>query len=154
MPNEVVEISGYVMQDQGAFAHFNLFKTTNAKLGGTTTLEVVANRARDSAPFQKGHDLTVMLRAAKVWATVLAEGQDQQYATASNAAGAGTMWARIKGVAGPEKYPPDTLTGHYPVPPAPGAGATTPHSLDEHPASVATGNDEATQDPPPSHEAG
>jgi hypothetical protein len=73
---------------------------------------VKADPAPNSAAFQKGHDVTVFLRAAKVWVTVLAEGQDQQPGgPAPNVAEPGTVWGRIKGAAGPEQYPPNTWGG-------------------------------------------
>jgi hypothetical protein len=112
MPGESVEISGYVAQHHGAFAYFNEFKTITTKVGGSVTLEVKADPAPNSAAFQKGHDVTVFLRAAKVWVTVLAEGQDQQPGiSVPNVAEPGTVWGKIKGVAGPEKYPSDTREG-------------------------------------------
>lgn len=160
LPNESVEISGYVMQHQGAFAYFNVFRTINAKLGGTTTLEVEAIRAHDSAAFQKGHDLTVLLRAAKVWVTVLAEGQAQQSGIMSNAAEAGRVWDTVKAVVGPEKYPQDTWRGNQPAPPAAGAAPAAPGTWrGSHPAAAAGADeaapdgDQTAPDRPSSHEA-
>ena len=114
MPNESVEISGYVAQHHGAFATFNDFQTIATKLGGTAILTVTATPAPNSNGFQKGHDVTVFLRVAKVWVTVLAEGQDQQAGiAAANVAEPGTMWGRLKGAAGPDNYS-DSLGGNQP----------------------------------------
>jgi hypothetical protein len=111
MPGQSVEISGYVAQNHGAFAAFNDFQTINTKLGETANLTVPATPAPESDEFQRGDDVTVFLRTAKVWVTVLGEGQAQQSGISPNKAVPGTVWGRIRGVAGPERYS-DTLEGN------------------------------------------
>ena len=112
MPGQSVEISGYVAQNNGAFAAFNDFQTINTKLGETANLTVTATPAPESDAFQQGRDVTIFLRTAKVWVTVLGEGPAQQSGVApSYVAGPGTVWGRLKGAAGPEKYS-DTSEGN------------------------------------------
>jgi hypothetical protein len=115
LPNELVEISGYVTQLNGAFAYFDEFTMIDGKLGSTVALDVDAKLAGDSEAFQKGQDVTVFVRVSKVWVTVLAEGQDQQPEISPRYAGSGSVWGRVKGVAGPEKYSPDTWGGNQPA---------------------------------------
>jgi hypothetical protein len=111
MPGESVEISGYVAQHHGAFATFNDFKKIDTKLAETASLTVPAKPIPTSPAFQQGHDVMVFVRVAKVWVTVLGEGQAQQQVISPNVAGPGTVWGRIKGVAGPETYS-DTWEGN------------------------------------------
>ena len=105
MPGESVEISGYVAQDHGAFATFNDFQKLNTKLGGTAVLTVPATLALTAPAFQQGHEVIVFLRVSKVWVTVLGEGPVQQPGmTPLLLAGPGSVWGKLKGVAGPEDY--------------------------------------------------
>jgi hypothetical protein len=122
LPNEWVEISGYVTQDGGAFAYFNEFRMTGGTPGSTTPLDVHAKRAGDSEPFQRGQDVTVFVRASKVWVTVLAEGQDQPSGELTGYAEDGRKWSMIKAVAGPERYSPDSWGGNQPGSATAGAG--------------------------------
>jgi len=105
MPGESVEISGYVVQDHGAFANIvNEFKTITGRVGDTAGLTVTATPTAESDEFRKGHDVTVFVQAAKVWVTVLSEGQAESSGIPFNVAVPGTVWGKIKGVAGPETY--------------------------------------------------
>jgi hypothetical protein len=111
MPGESVEISGYVAQNHGAFANFDDFQTIQTKLGETANLTVTATPVPGSGAFRHGHDVMVFLRAAKVWVTVLGEGQVQQSGIAPNRAVPGTVWGRLRGAAGPDGYS-DTQEGN------------------------------------------
>jgi hypothetical protein len=75
LANKPVEISGYVTQNTGGFAIFYDTQSVHANPDGTVTMYV---RATPSGEFRKGEPVTVTLRAASVWITVLAEGQDGQ----------------------------------------------------------------------------
>ena len=104
LPNESVELTGYVAQAQGALATFSEFQNINGKLGGIAELKVTATRAGASPAFQPGHDVTVFARVAKVWVTVLGEGPAQHPGLSPAAAPAGSEWGRVKGGAGSEDY--------------------------------------------------
>jgi hypothetical protein len=104
MPNESVEISGYVAQNHGAYATINEFQPINAKLGQTAHLTVTAKPVPTAPAFQQGDDVMVFVRVAKVWVTVLGEGQAQPSGIASRFAGVGSVWGNLKGVAGPDSY--------------------------------------------------
>jgi hypothetical protein len=103
MPNESVEISGYVAQNHGSFATFNDFQPINSKLGETANLMVKATAVEGSPAFQQG-DFTVFIRVAKVWVTVLGQGQVQPQGISFNKAVPGAVFGRIKGVAGSDSY--------------------------------------------------
>jgi hypothetical protein len=133
MPGELVEISGYVAQNHGAFATFNEFKTITTKLGDTANLTVTATPCPTSNEFQKGQAVTVLLRAAKVWVTVLAEGQPQQLGAPLNVAEPGTRWGKIKGVAGPEKYSSGPWEGNQPASATAGADQAAPEGASSLP---------------------
>lgn len=111
MPGESVEISGYVAQDHGAFATINEFQTIPGKLGEIAYLTVMATPVATSDPFQQGQDVTVFLRTSKVWFTVLAEGPAEQPGILPRKAVPGTVWGKLKGAAGPERYS-DTQEGN------------------------------------------
>lgn len=113
MPNESVEISGYVAQNHGAYATINEFQEIKAKLGRTAHLTVTAKPAPAAPAFQQGDDVTVFVRVAKVWVTVLGEGpaQPSEIAPRASTAEAGSVWGRLKGVAGPDSYS-DTEEGN------------------------------------------
>ena len=111
MPGESVEISGYVTQNHGAFATINKYQTIYKKLDEIVNLTVTATPIEGSNPFQQGHDVTVFLWASKVWVTVLGEGPAQQPGMPPHLAEPGTVWGKVKGVAGPESYS-DTQEGN------------------------------------------
>ena len=70
-PGEDLEISGQATQNGGAFAVFNGIKQVpEPNPDGTAYIYLEASPAQD---FEKGHDITVVLRAARVWTTVLGE---------------------------------------------------------------------------------
>jgi hypothetical protein len=113
IPNEYVEISGYVAQNHGAYATINEFKKVKAKLGRTAHLTVTAKPAPRAPAFQQSDDVMVFVRVAKVWVTVLGEGPVEPSGTLPRPAGAGSVWGRLRGVSGPDSYS-DTEEGNQP----------------------------------------
>ena len=111
MPNESVEISGYVAQNHGAYATINEFRNIDAKLGETAQLQVTAKPTPTAPAFQEGDDVMVFVRVAKIWVTVLGEGPAQQPGLSPRTAGVGSVWGTLKGVAGPDSYS-DTQEGN------------------------------------------
>jgi hypothetical protein len=105
MPNESVEISGYVAQNHGAYATINEFQNIDAKLGQTAYLTVTATPTPTAPAFQLGDAVMVFVRVAKVWVTVLGEGPAPQQGYSPRAAGVGSVWGTLIGVAGPDSYP-------------------------------------------------
>ena len=95
---ESVELSGYATQDGGAFAVFNDLQVVPAPNPDNTIIIYVT--ALSSQNFKKGHDVTVVLRAARVWATVLGEPEPEQRPSQEQAelAEEGTAWTVIKAV--------------------------------------------------------
>ncbi len=72
---EFVEISGFATQNSGGFATFYDIQPVKKNPDGTVLMYV---RATPTKGFQNGEAVTVSLRAAIVWATVLTESQDGQ----------------------------------------------------------------------------
>ena len=68
LAGQPVEISGYATQNSGAFANFYGIQTVGANPDGTVVMYVEATPEK---AFIAGEDVTVSLRAAKVWVTVL-----------------------------------------------------------------------------------
>jgi hypothetical protein len=131
-PGETLEISGHVTQTGGGFAVFNdIQPVPEHNPDGGAYMWV---KAPPSSAFKKGHAVTVVLRAARVWATVLGENQPEpgeaESAPPSGAAqsppssdqaepaGEGTTWGDVRQVAYP--VPPPTGNGLAP----PGSGAS------------------------------
>lgn len=133
MPNESVEISGYVAQNHGAYATINEFQKINAKLGRTAHLTVTAKPVPTAPAFQQGDDVMVFVRAAKVWVTVLGEGQAQPPGIAPRLAGVGSVWGSLKGVAGPDSYS-DTQEGNQSGSAAEYASQAAPDEASSSPA--------------------
>jgi hypothetical protein len=104
MPNESVEISGYVAQNHGAYATINESAKIDAKLGRTAHLTVTAKPAPTAPAFQQGDDVMVFVQVAKVWVTVLGARQAQQPVALSQEAAEGSAWDRFVGAAGPDSY--------------------------------------------------
>jgi hypothetical protein len=67
------ELSGYATQNGGAFANFYDVKTPTAAPDKTVVAYIETAPLR---PFKNGEDVTVVLRAARVWATVLRQPED------------------------------------------------------------------------------
>jgi hypothetical protein len=107
-PGEALEISGYAAQDGGASAVINDLQSVPApNPDGRTYIYV---KASPSPPFKKGRAVTVVLRAARVWTTVLAELQPAQGPPPAQAglppsegqrelAEEGTTWNSVRAVA-------------------------------------------------------
>ena len=111
MPNESVEISGYVAQNHGAYATINEFQKINAKLGRTAHLTVTAKPVTTAPAFQQSDDVMVFVRVATVWVTVLGEGRAQPQGISPRTAEAGSVWGTFRGAAGPDNYS-DTEEGN------------------------------------------
>lgn len=99
-PGESLEISGHATQTGGAFAVFNDIQLVpEPNPDGRAYMWVTA---RPSAAFKKGHAVTVVLRAARVWTTVVQPQPDPGSSTGPGAklppadgegqAGMGTIW--------------------------------------------------------------
>jgi hypothetical protein len=71
--DDSVEISGYATQNGGAFASFYDIQPITENPDGT---RVVYVKATPSQGFNNGEAVTVSLRAARVWVTVLTEGPE------------------------------------------------------------------------------
>jgi hypothetical protein len=130
---EVLEISGYATQSNGALAVFNDIKPVPARNQDGTDYMYVKAFPSPPKQFMKGHAVTVVLRASRVWTTVLGEpqpeqeqlgghvrevaGQDQQ----GEAAEEGTRWSVVR----VEAYAAPLPEGDAGQPPA-GGGANFP----------------------------
>jgi hypothetical protein len=90
LAGQPVEISGYATQNSGAFANFYGIQTVGANPDGTVVMYV---KATPEKAFMAGEDVTVSLRAAKVWVTVLSgispEGGPEKAAD-------GTAWNNVQ----------------------------------------------------------
>jgi len=73
--HESVEISGYATQNSGAFAAFYDIQPVKKYPDDNKIMYVKAAPSRE---FKDGEDVTVVLRAARVWITVLKQQQDGQ----------------------------------------------------------------------------
>ena len=112
---EVLEISGYATQSNGALAVFNDIKPVPRRNPDGTDYMYVKAFPSPPRQFMKGHAVTVVLRASRVWTTVLGgpqpgqeppgghvpevAGQDQQGVAAEE----GTRWSvpRVEAYAAP-----------------------------------------------------
>lgn len=112
-PGEPLEISGHATQNNGAFAVFyDLQPVPEPNPDGTAYMYV---KAPQSQEFEQGHDVTVVLRAARVWTTVLGEEQPEQGSATvvgpqvqGESAGEGVNWNTVKAVT----YAGPSSTGH------------------------------------------
>jgi len=111
LADESVEISGYATQDSGGFANFYDIQNAKENPDGSVIMYVSAAPSQD---FMNGQPVTVSLRAARVWVTVLAESQDGQgsrYHPAKIPGGTtardGTTWGELAAVGSvsPLSYP-------------------------------------------------
>ena len=111
-PNDFIEISGYATQSGGAFANFYDIKPVPATpdSDGHMYVEVTAVPLPPNA-FRKDQDVTVVLRAAKVWLTVLAEQQAQPYEPQAQKADEGTTWNNVRKVSEVHGDPASTQGG-------------------------------------------
>jgi hypothetical protein len=72
---EFIEISGFATQNSGGFANFYDIQPVKKNPDGTVIMYV---KATPTKAFENGEDVTVSLRAAIVWVTVLTETQDEE----------------------------------------------------------------------------
>lgn len=116
---ERIELSGYATQNGGAFAVFNgLQVVPEPTPDGKITMYVTALSWQN---FVTGHPVTVVLRAARVWVTVLEEEEEEEPSTEyaprlprPELAEGGMSWSKIKSAAYPA--PPSTGNdGHAPA---------------------------------------
>ena len=106
-PGEYVEVSGcaaqtsYEAQSNGGFASFGeIQKIKNPDSTGTVKLTVTAKPTRK---FKQGLDVTVAVRVAKVWITVLSD-PPLASGVQPSIAGQGWAWGQVEGVGGPDEY--------------------------------------------------
>lgn len=105
---EVLEISGYATQDNGALAVFNDIQPVPARNEDGTDYMYVKAFPSPPQQFMKGRAVTVVLRASRVWTTVLREPQPEQGQPAGPVAAAigpapqgeaaeeGTRWSDVR----------------------------------------------------------
>jgi hypothetical protein len=126
-PGEYVEISGHATQTGGAFAnYYDIKQVLPADSDGNQYVTVTATPIPPQK-FYNDEDVTVVLRVAKLWVTVLGQQSKQPSppTTQPPAAQAAATWGVVKQVAdinGGAMYPqsgPSTL-GTIPPPPAAG----------------------------------
>jgi hypothetical protein len=110
LPNEPIEISGYVTQHGGAIATVYDIQAVTKNPDGTATMYVNAAPAQG---FQDGYDVTIVLRAARVWVTVLKQPGPTPSEPTRLQAGDGTVWNNLRaaGQATPGGSPTWTVEG-------------------------------------------
>ena len=93
--NEPLEVSGSVTQHGGAIATVFDVQPVVKNPDGTATMYVKATPAQG---FQEGYDVTVVLRAARVWVTVLRQqGEPPTVGIPDRPpAGDGTVWNGLR----------------------------------------------------------
>lgn len=129
-PGEYLEISGHATQTGGAFANYYEIQPVpaNVDADGDRYVTVTAQPIPPQK-FYNDEDVTVVLRVARVWVTVLGKLPNQDTYTQPPAAQGAATWNVVRQVAdinGGAKYPqsgPSTL-GVIPPPPAPDAAST------------------------------
>jgi hypothetical protein len=95
---ETIELSGYATQVGGAFAVFNDLQTVPEPNPGNKILMYVTSLS--SRGFVEGDAVTVVFRAARVWTTVLEEGEEgesggyEKTGPPPELAEDGTSWSR------------------------------------------------------------
>jgi hypothetical protein len=125
VPGETLEIAGHATQTGGAFAVFNDIQVVpEPNPDGKAYMWV---KASPSAGFNKDHAITVVLRAARVWTTVVGPPADPGSSTGlgtvrpPDPAGEGTTWSDVTQVA----YAVPSATGDAGQAPA-ASGASFP----------------------------
>lgn len=113
---ETVEVSGcatqaYETPSDGGFATFSEIKKIEITDKSTSTAELKI-KAKMTKDFQQGQDVTVVVRVAKVWISVLSDAGSQPRT------GQGWAW-QLKGVGGPDEYPSDQGSDGQPAADAP-----------------------------------
>ena len=105
-PGEYVEISGcatqaYETQGEGGFATFS--EIQEIKKNKTDKPVALKVKAKLTKPFQQNQDITVVVRVAKVWITVLSD-PPLASGVQPSIAGQGWAWGQVEGVGGPDEY--------------------------------------------------
>lgn len=97
MADQSFEISGYATQNGGAFANFYDVQVPKEAEDGTVVAYVKAAPLQE---FKNNENVTVVLRAARVWVTVLTQPKDGPMPPQGSAAPAedGTTWNSIRAV--------------------------------------------------------
>jgi hypothetical protein len=93
-----LEISGLVTQTGGAFANFSEIvdiATATSGDNGELFVDVTADTA-PPYPFRKDQDVTVFVRVAKVWVTVLGEHSTAGAAVEATDASPDTTWDQLR----------------------------------------------------------
>jgi hypothetical protein len=91
---ESLEISGYATQHGGALATAFDIQNVIRNRDGSATMYVTA---KSSQAFQEGYDITVVLRAARVWMTVLRQqGEPPTGILERPPAEEGTVWDSVR----------------------------------------------------------
>jgi hypothetical protein len=98
-----VEISGYATQSSGAFVNFYDIQPVSASPDGSVVMYV---KATPGAPFIFGDDVTVSLRASKLWFTVLTLEKGFTPRDPSAPAEDGTTWNNATAVGWAAGGPP------------------------------------------------
>jgi hypothetical protein len=137
------ELAGSATQNGGAFANFYDVKDAEATEDGTVVAYVKTKPLRE---FKNGEDVTVVLRAARVWATVLTQAKDAlppghaAQAWAGTQATDGTTWNNIRAV----EWVPSTGSPAWNSVRASAGGATFPAAQPDGPSTVAAQPDRAS----------
>ena len=106
--NEYVEIAGSATQSGGAFA--SIYEIAEVPAAGDPSIDVTIE-PRSTNQFKEGEDITVVIRVAKVWVTVL--GGLEPGKGAATIPVDGTTWNHVKVVSplnGESWSPEDGLT--------------------------------------------
>jgi hypothetical protein len=110
--NEYVEISGYATQTYGAFA--NIYKIALVPPNvppAQASVDVTVDPGPEKQ-FRKDQDVTVFVRVAKVWVTVLGEhNSGPQTEVTDQGANDGTTWDVVRQVS--EMYGPSSPPTTY-----------------------------------------
>ena len=105
---EILEITGYATQNGGALAVFNDIQSVRGRNPDGTDFMYVKALPSPPPDFKKGHPVTVVLRAARVWTTVLGEPPSESGPPSAErqppppdqteSADEGTTWSDLKAV--------------------------------------------------------
>jgi hypothetical protein len=111
---DAVELSGSATQNNGALVSFYDIQPISAvDSKGIAQLTV---QATPSAPFREGEDVTVFLRAAKVWVTVLGVEPGRLGGRQGGSAQEGTAWPKVKRETAIRAYAPAAPPDGQPPP--------------------------------------
>ncbi len=102
-----IEISGQATQHGGAFAVFSKVVDFDKEATQKDDGWFVDVTAKTIPPvqFDKGQEITVFVRVARVWVTVLGQGGPMNSQLSGSGAAPATQWAEIKGSSQLSKRP-------------------------------------------------